>query len=250
MRRSVSPSTGYPSVAIVALILIAMLVGGETALAQGGLYDVTITNLTRDQQFAPILLVTHNENVHLYELGSAASDELEILAETGNTMPMMDLLVGTLGVWDVATSEGLLAPGASVTVQLQGASQFNRLSLASMLIPTNDAFLAVDSAYLPGGFLTPFLGLPPISTVAALMRDILVVTATAYDAGTEPNDETCASIPGPDFEECGGPGGGGAHEGGECFIHVHAGIHGVGDMTPSARDWRNPVARIVVRRVQ
>ena len=29
--------------------------------------------------------------------------------------------------------------------------------------------------------------------------------ARAYDSGSEVNDELCASIPGPDFEECGGP---------------------------------------------
>ena len=47
-----------------------------------------------------------------------------------------------------------------------------------------------------------------------------------------------------------GPGGGGMPSGGEeGFVHVHSGIHGVGDLDEAARDWRNPVARIVVRRL-
>ena len=101
-----------------------------------------------------------------------------------------------------------------------------------MLIPTNDAFLAVDAADLPA------------------RREELALAVPAYDSGTEPNDETCASIPGPFFVECGGPGGGGAPAGGEGYVHVHTGIHGIGDLDASARDWRNPVARVTVRRVR
>ena len=32
----------------------------------------------------------------------------------------------------------------------------------------------------------------------------------------------------------------------EGFIHVHAGIHGIGDLIEAERDWRNPVARIAI----
>lgn len=68
--------------------------------------------------------------------------------------------------------------------------------------------------------------------------------------GSERSDELYASIPGPDFFECGGPGGGAQVEGGEeGFVHVHSGIHGVGDLEPAERDWRNPVACISITRV-
>ena len=231
--RRLTDTTGRAAFAgAVVLMFLVSLFGAETALAQGSLYEVTITNLTRDQQFTPILIVSHDESVHLYELGSPASAELESLAENGDTTPLTVLLTGTPGVLNVATSAGLLAPGASVTVQVQGGGRFKRLSVASMLIPTNDAFLSVDAADLPRG-----------------KREELVLSAPAYDSGTEPNDETCASIPGPSFAECGGPGGGGAPAGGEGYVHVHAGIHGIGDLDESARDWRNPVARVTVRRV-
>ena len=101
-----------------------------------------------------------------------------------------------------------------------------------MLIPTNDAFFAVNDAEGPNG------------------PHAITVFSPAYDAGTERNDETCASIPGPNFVECGGPGGGGAPGGGEGYVHIHAGIHGVGDLLPEKRDWRNPVARITIRRLR
>jgi hypothetical protein len=33
------------------------------------------------------------------------------------------------------------------------------------------------------------------------------------------------------------------------FVHIHAGIHGVGDLQEATHDWRNPVARIAIRRL-
>jgi hypothetical protein len=48
----------------------------------------------------------------------------------------------------------------------------------------------------------------------------------------------------------GGAGGGGQPVGDEeGFVHVHAGIHGIGDLVAADRDWRNPVAQIAIRRL-
>ena len=47
-----------------------------------------------------------------------------------------------------------------------------------------------------------------------------------------------------------GPGGGGMPAGGEeGYVHVHAGIHGIGDLDASERDWRNPVAMVTIELV-
>ena len=116
MRRLTDTTRGLAFAVAVVLMFLVSLFGAETALAQSRSYEVTITNLTRDQQFTPILIATHDASV---ELGSPASAELESLAETGNTAPLTALLTGTPGVLDVGTSSGLLAPGASVTVQVQ-----------------------------------------------------------------------------------------------------------------------------------
>lgn len=198
----------------------------------GQQYDVTVTNVTPGQQFTPLLIATHRPSVRLFELGSAASPELQRLAEEGDTAPLAARLSATPGVFDVVTSGPLLDPGASRTVRVRTRGGFDHVSVAAMLIPTNDGFLALNGVRGPRG------------------RDTATFLSPAYDAGSEVNDETCASIPGPFFAECGGPGGGAAKAGGEeGFVHIHAGIHGIGDMSASARDWRNPVARIVIRRV-
>ncbi len=208
----------------------AMLCGAAGAASALG-YDVTVTNLTRGQQFTPILVASHKAGVRLFDLGSPASSQLKTLAEEGNVAPMTALLLGNPDVLDVVNSGALLNPGQSVTQRVRTGGGFDHVSVAAMLIPTNDGFFAVNDATGPSG------------------QQTITVFSPAYDAGTERNDETCASIPGPFFAECGGPGSGGAPGGGEGYVHIHAGIHGIGDLDPALRDWRNPVARITIRRV-
>jgi hypothetical protein len=200
----------------------------------GGGFEVRVTNLTRGQQFTPILVASHREGVRLFNLGEAASPQLATLAEEGNTAPLAALLTANPAVRDVESSSGLTDPGKSVTLTVDAPGAFDHISVASMLIPTNDAFFAVNGVEGPRG------------------NKELTLFSPAYDSGSERNDELCASIPGPLFMECNnGPGGGGAPSGGEeGFVHIHAGIHGIGNLMPARRDWRNPVARIVIRRVR
>lgn len=214
-------------------LLLGLLVSlsSNTAFAQN--YEVTITNITKDQQFTPTLVASHRTRVSIFELGTPASSQLETLAEGGNTAPLQALLEENSRVREVGTSSGLLNPGQSVTISVS-ARRAARLSLASMLIPTNDAFVALNAVEAPrrNGQTSVFF-------------------ARAYDAGTEINDELCASIPGPNFAECSGPGGGASPTGGEeGFVHVHNGVHGIGDLITSQRDWRGAVARVSITRVR
>lgn len=212
-------------------VLFTGLLGSYVA-ASAATFEVTVTNLTRGQRFTPILVTSHRAGVRLFELGQPAGTQLATLAEEGNVAPLATLLDLSPDVLDVADSGGLLDPGASVTVRVQTRGEFNRVSVASMLIPTNDGFFALNGVAGPRG------------------PDADTHFSPAYDSGSERNDELCASIPGPFFAECGGPGGGGAPaDGAEGYVHIHAGMHGIGDMDPAQRDWRNPVARIVIRRV-
>ena len=77
----------------------------------------------------------------------------------------------------------------------------------------------------------------------------------AYDAGTEANDQLCMNIPGP---RCGGDG----HSPDplttdEGFVHISNGFHELGAaddagneiLQPATYDWRNPVAKVVVKRI-
>jgi len=221
-------------------LMMAGVLASQVVFAQeederhgGQRYEVTITNLTRGQQFTPILVASHREGVRLFELGAAVSPQMEILAEEGNTAPLASLLSGMPEVLNVVSGSGLTDPGSSVTLIVETRGAFDHISVAAMLIPTNDAFFAINAVEVPKG------------------KRVLTLFSPAYDAGSERNDELCSSIPGPFFAECGGPGGGAAPTGDEeGFAHIHAGIHSIGNLMASRRDWRNPVARITIRRIR
>ena len=180
----------------------------------------------------PLLTVVHNTRLSLFRLGAPASTALATLAEEGNTSPLTTVLSTSSDVASVATQGGLLDPGQTRTFTVDASGRFDSLTVAAMLIPTNDAFISVTFADLPSN------------------RQTVVVRGVAYDAGSERNDQLCSSIPGPFFSECGAAGGGARVGGGEGFVHTHAGIHRIGDLKDSERDWRNPVVSVSVRRIR
>ena len=222
-------------VAGLAVVLCAL--GATGAFAAQRTYEVTVTNVTKGQTFTPLLVVSHRPGVRLFELGKPAGPEMEVIAEAGNIAPMEALLGTMRGVGDTNTNGALLGPGETVVIAIKADGQARRLSVAGMLIPTNDTFVALNGVALPTGFSSQqFL-------------------AVAYDAGTEDNDQNCANIPGP---RCGGEGLSGPAAGDEGRIHVSNGFHELGEsdgagnevLGPLTYDWRNPVAKITVRRVR
>jgi hypothetical protein len=199
-----------------------------SAVADDGMrtYAVSITNLTRGVSFTPIMVATHQQGVRLYNVGEPPSDALAAMAEGGDTGPLAAIINATPKA-RTASSSGLLDPGQTVTVTVASLKGSNHISLAAMMLPTNDGFIAVTDVPLPKG------------------KQAVAYLSNGHDAGSEPNDELCASIPGPTCQgEGGSPG-----VGGEGFVHIHAGIHGIGNLESSEYDWRNPVARITVRQV-
>jgi hypothetical protein len=190
------------------------------------LYEVTVTNITKGQSFTPILSATHNKKMQIFSVGMPASEELAMLAEGGNTAPLQAILDDSYFVKDTYVTEGLLLPGQSVTYSINGKKPLN-LSLAAMLIPTNDTFVSLNSVKLPKKH-----------------HEELVYFAHAYDAGTETNDEICSSIPGP---VCGGEGTSNDDDG-EGYIYPSMGIHGEADLAAKDYDWRGAAAKVVIKR--
>lgn len=211
---------------IISPLMAAGLLAVSTQ-AFAGEYEITVTNLTRGQSFTPILVATHKPGVALFSEGAPASAELAAMAEGGDTAPLTTMLRANPRVYNVTTIPGRLAPGASVTVRVDMDDDYNRLTLGAMLIPTNDGFFAFEDVRGPS------------------RRNMVTYESPAYDAGSEPNDEVCLHIPGP---VCGGEGGS-PHADGEGYVHIHAGIHGIGDLVAADRDWRNPAAKVTIKRV-
>lgn len=194
------------------------------ASGRGGAYEVTVTNITHGEIFTPVMVATHPREVKLFELGNPASPELAMLAEGGDTAPLSARLMGE-GAFDVVAADDVLPPGGSVTLTVKTSGHSRYVSVASMLVPSNDAFFAVNGVQGPRG------------------HKASMVFSPAYDAGSESNDELCISIPGPPFI-CAGEGYNIAD--GEGYVHIHPGIHGVGNLIEANHDWRNPVAKITI----
>lgn len=218
-----------------AVLLIAAL-ATSSAFADDGdyrpfTYEVTITNVTKGQVFSPPVLVTHSRDVALFAAGETALEELALVAEAGDGGPLAALASSLPQVGEAQSTSAPIPPGATAVYTIGGARGFNVLSIVGMLVNTNDAFFALDSQALPRG-----------------RHGSRSYYAASYDAGSEGNNEDCAFIPGP---ACPGDSGNQRSTGdAEGFVHIHNGVHGIADLAPDAYDWRNPVAKVTIRRVR
>jgi hypothetical protein len=225
---------------IASLITVGML-SSTPALAQD--VDIAITNLTNGTFFTPLLIAAHVPTTHLFELGTAASTNLQAMAEGGDISGLSTDLdaVGADKVENPAG--GPLAPGMTTTASLTTASGNTHLSLVAMLVPTNDGFVGLDGLMLPSkpGTYTYYLN--------------------GYDAGTEANNEVVngGGTPG----VLGVPGDPGGHNGSggtgvtttevNQTVHIHPGVlgdtnpsGGPSDLDSSIHRWLNPVAKLVI----
>ena len=223
--------TGISTVALLAMVIFSGMAvdraAAQSAGPFGNTYEVTIVNLTRGQIFSPPLVIGHRGSYKLFTLGEPASDGLALLAEDGDSSMITATLDGNPQVGDYATASGPVMPGHSTTVTLELRGPFRFITAVGMLVITNDAFFAEQG----------LLALPWIDNMSE---------AEDYEAGSEANNESCTYIPGP---PCGN-GGVRATDGAEGYVHIHAGIHGLTeDLDPAMHDWRNPVAKITVRKM-
>ncbi len=216
-------------VAIVASLVFA----SSSALAGGSAYyEVTITNITKSIIFTPIVVASHRKKLSLFELGERASEALATIAESGGHEPLAEMLANNGA--DVGNSGGLLFPGESVKVTVSAAHGARRITVASMMLPTNDGFIALNGVKAP-------------------KRGSVTYYSPGYDAGSEPNDELCENIPGGGM--CAGEGRSDLDDSIEGYVHIHRGIHGpsgtfVSDLAADVYDWRNPVAKITITRIR
>ncbi len=156
---------------------------------------VTIENLAPENGtfLTPFWVGFHNGNFDTYDRNAPISPALESLAEDGNTAPIsQEFLNSGYGTIDgtIAGLEGLegpVDPGEIVTATftLESTDATNRyFSYASMVVPSNDAFIANGDPLAREIFDANgnFLG-----------ADFIVEGGAVLDAGSEFNDELVAS---------------------------------------------------------
>ncbi len=216
---------------LVLTFAVALSLMSLNVAANAQHFQVTITNLTGGQTFTPIMAASHKRGVKLFTLGQPASTDMEQVAEAGDVSELEATLRANPDVLSVVDSGAPLPPGQSVTLTVEAHGRFNHVSVTAMLVPTNDGFFAVNGERGP-------------------VEEERSVTyySPAYDSGTEADDELCVHIPGPP-PVCTGEGFNPSREGDGNFVHIHSGIHGIGDLPAAVFDWRNPVAKIVITRI-
>ncbi|GLS84495.1 spondin domain-containing protein [Paraferrimonas haliotis] len=227
-------------------LIAATLASTVTAFSATSSYaaelEMTLTNLTHGSHFTPVLVAAHPADQHFFQAGEMASVQMQSIAEGGDISGLQTALEG-LGAPLVANpAGGLMAPGSSVSFMLDSGDN-PVLSLAAMILPSNDGFVGYDSWMIPeeAGTYTLYL--------------------KAWDAGTEANDEIINGggangapgipvAPGGD----GGMNGTGVMDGSmNDMVHIHPGVlgdtdpqGGMSDLDSRIHRWLNPVAKLVI----
>lgn len=223
----------FTSNGVIHVIDAVILPPEPPAEAEGIEYMVEIVNITKGQIFSPPILVSHSRDAALFQLGQPASDALALMAEDGDASELASALRSLDAVNDVKVSGAPLMPGETRIMTLKVTPGKNLVSVAGMLVQTNDAFFAATAETRDFFLLKRSIERIPVTEMA-----------TAYDAGSEANTELCAHIPGP---PCGNAFSS-PDQAGEGYVYVSNGIHGGGDLDSSTYDWRGPVAKITVVR--
>lgn len=224
-------------------------------------YQVRITNLTSGQPLSPPVLATHRAVGALWHPSREASTGIKEIAENGNFSPLADDLrkrrvAGRIFDYGVGFSSPMFPgplvptgrPGAatfpaSVTMHIRADSRrAPRLSVATMLVCTNDGFTGLDGYRLP-----------------AKVGRRVTVKAPAYETQSERNTEVLADIMPPCQgligvrSPSGAPGTAQSNpalaESGA--IIPHKGVIGGNELDPALHGWGpNPVVKFTITRVR
>jgi len=194
-------------------------------------YRVDATNLTNNQPLSPIGVALHQSG-SFWMQNQMASLALERLAEEGDN----SALLNESFVSSAASGNGILPPGgmqsATVIIDMQGTLY---LSVATMLVNTNDAFTGVSR----------------LDVTNMAVGESIMFNSRAYDSGTEANSEAMGTMPGP----ADGGEGFNAIRDDNNFVSGHRGVVTSDDglstsVLNESHRFDNPVIRLRVTRTQ
>ncbi len=200
-------------------------------------FSVTVSNLTNAQPLSPVAVIAHQDGYSFFSIGSPATVGLEEMAEGGDNSALLAEADADAMVTVTASGAMPIGPGASevVTVDLlESELPGTRISVATMLVNTNDAFSGLDA----------------ILVDSMAVGELLRFRSIAYDAGTEADSEQAATIPGP---AGGGEGFNAARDDQADQVSMHSGVvsrddgFATSDLTEQHR-FDNPVVEILIVR--
>jgi len=203
---------------------------------------------------APAAIILHEPGYHAFQDGVAASVAIEQLAEGGSPTMLLDDAMASTSYLDSISTSGPTAPrinSETSTLIVPALDVDNlRLSFASMLVNTNDAFTALNA----------------IDVSNMTVGQTATFMAPTWDSGTEANLETAATMPGPAASAAGG---GGAAAGFDAArddlfdrVHFHRGATTNANATDASMEglstsildeshrWNNPTAKVTITRTR
>lgn len=201
--------------------LIATLAVASASTASAQTYRVTIQNLTKNQTFQGIHTRIHGSRTPLFQ--------------TGELLPESSLSFFRFVQFQTEPESISLPSGGILPLEVRGRKRSKFFSWISPLHATDDGFVGINSVRLP-----------------TKRNKVVTVYAKVYDAGLFENTESCedntilTSLRPP--EEC-------SQEIKEVTLQpknpivIHNGIHGIGDLNSAKYDWRNPVAKVTIRKL-
>lgn len=201
-------------------------------------FEVTVTNLTNAQPLSPVAVVAHTDGYNFFAVGAAATAGLELMAEGGDNSDLIGEANADANVHATASGANAIGPAGTETIMievLESEVATLHISTGSMLVNTNDAITALDAA--------------DVSMLA--VGDSMMRRTIAYDAGTEANSETAATIPGP---AGGGEGFNATRDDLADRVAMHAGVVGQDDGFATSdlnnqHRFDNPVAAVRIERI-
>ncbi|RJG47736.1 spondin domain-containing protein [Motilimonas pumila] len=225
-------------------LLPLTLIGLFSASAQAAELDITITNATGGIAFTPLAVATHQAGINIYQIGAKASGGLTALAEGGNTAGVIsEINQSGYGYAKQYNPEGgLTLPGQGYQFSID-TMDYEYLSLAAMLLPSNDGFVGLNSWKIP------------------TKAGSYTIKLNGYDAGTELNDEIVNGGGAPGVAGIPAAPTGMQQTGAEMYpylsetgyVHIHPGIvgdtdsqGGYSDLDSRVHRFLNPVANITI----
>jgi len=200
-------------------------------------FAVTVSNLTNAQPLSPTAVIAHQDGYSTFAIGTAATVGLEEMAEGGDNTALLAEADADAMVMVTGSGAAPIGPAGSETVtvtMLESSLPGLRISVATMLVNTNDAFT----------------GLNAMLVESMAVGDVISVVGVAYDAGTEADTESAATIPGP---AGGGEGFNAARDDQADRVSMHSGVvsqddgFATSDLGEQHR-FDNPVAQISIER--
>lgn len=171
--------------AAVTLVIVSLASGGAKD-AEATKLNITFENLAQDGGFffTPVYGAFHGNNgFDIFTEGQAASSAFERLAEDGDFAPLRDdrqaNFPNSQG-FAINAGVGPIGPQSSASIMIDVNGSINsHFVFASMLIPSQDAFIGIDQSVelfdSNGDFLAPF--------------SLTFGAGDIFDAGTEDNSD-------------------------------------------------------------